>query len=203
MLILKIIGIVFAALILLVALILMLSVDIILRADEDKGFRILFRVLGITFGGKSKKSSAKKKEKEPMSKNLKKVLGIGHLEKDSMESNGLGQTLQETVELVKLVTDRVVWLAGKLRVPRCRVAVICGGEEAALQYGIACAVLYPMVGYLRDRGQLRQRGLDLQIGCDYARGKSLFELDLAVRIRVFHAVAAALHIVSNNLKKES
>lgn len=208
MLVLKIIGIVLAVLLALLAIILLLSVDVILRVDEQKGARVLFRVLGFTFKENKKrkpqKEGKKKKEKKvkpTLSNSLKKVLGISHLDRESMEEEGFGSTLRETVELVKLLLDRVGWMLSHLKIPRCHITVVTGGEDAAMEYGLACATLYPLVGYLQERARVRKRGLRLEIGCDYSRKNFLFELDLAIRIRVYHVAAAAVQIVINNLKE--
>ena len=73
MVVLKIIGWMLAILALLVGLILLLSVDLILQSDGIEGFRVKMRVLGITFGGKSKKENSQDetpKEKKFLEKNF-------------------------------------------------------------------------------------------------------------------------------------
>ncbi|MBR6794168.1 MAG: hypothetical protein IKM48_07450 [Clostridia bacterium] len=209
MVVLKIIGWILASLTLLLALILMLSADLLLQSDGIEGFRVKVRVLGLTFGSKPKKEK-RKKEKKPESafvRSIKEALGISHLTdaqgaREAIEKKGLGETVTETVELFMLVLDRVIWLVKRCRVPYCRITAVSGGEEAALDYGIACAVLYPLTAYLQEKMRLKPKKLKLQLACDHAREQGSFELDLAVRVRVIHAVRVLLHIVKKNLEKE-
>ncbi|MBQ6823118.1 MAG: hypothetical protein IJP27_00550 [Clostridia bacterium] len=204
MIVLKILGIVFASLIALILAILLLPVDVVLRVEEKRGVRILIRILGIPIPIQKKKEEAEKKEKKSssMGKGLKKALGISHLEKEEVQSNGLESTLQETVELVMMLVEQLGWIAPRLRIPRCRITLISGGEDAAMEYGLACAALYPLVGYLQERAWVRKRGLRLQLSCDFALPQTTFELDLAVRLRVWHAAVAAVRILKKNLAKE-
>lgn len=213
MVVLKIIGWILACLTLLLVLVLMLSVDLILQSDGSEGFRVKVRVLGITFGGKPKKEKTKKdtpKEKKPESafvKAIKRSLGISHLgsvedAKESIEKKGFAETVTETAELFMLVLNRVVWLVKRCRVPYCRITAVSGGEDAALDYGVACAVLYPLTAYLQENMKLKQKRLKLELRCDYTREEGAFELDLAIRLRVVHAVRALLHIILKNLEKE-
>lgn len=209
MVILKIIGWILACLTLLILLLLLLSVDLILRFDEKKGFQVKVRVLGITFGGKPKKEKPKK-EKKPESefvKSIKRYFGISHLgnmeeAKNTIQKKGFSETVSETVELFMLLLNRVFWLIKRCRVPYCRITAVSGGEDAALDYGVSCAVLYPMTAYLQEQMNLNPKKLKLELRCDYAREKGTFELDLAVRLRVLHAVRALVHIILKNIDKE-
>lgn len=209
MVVLKIIGWILASLALLLVLLLMLPVDLLLQSDGIEGFRVKVRILGFTFGGKSKKEKPKK-EKKPESafmRSIKEALGISHLSsvegaKEAIEKKGLGETITETAELFMLVLERVIWLVKRCRVPYCRITAVSGGEEAALDYGIACAVLYPLTAYLQEKMKLKPEKLKLELACDHAREQGSFELDLAVRVRVIHGVRVLLHIVRKNLEKE-
>lgn len=210
MVVLKIVGWILASLALLLVLLLMLSVDLLLQSDGIEGFRVKVRVLGLTFGGNSKKEKPKK-EKKPESafmRSVKEALGISHLSsaegaKEAIEKKGLGETVTETVELFMLVLDRVIWLVKRCKVPYCRITAVSGGEDAALDYGVACAVLYPLSAYLQENMKLKQKRLKLDIRCDYSREEGAFELDLAIRMRVVHLVRVLLHVVRKNLEKEA
>lgn len=209
MIVLKIIGIVLAVLLLLIAVLLLLPVDLLLISDEEKGFHLHVRFLGMVFSGKSEE---KKKEKDPkqesfLAKALKKTLGISHLESlktigSSVEEQGVTVTLQETVQTFFLLFDRVLWILKHCSVPHCRIVSVSGGENAALDYGIACATLYPLTDYLQEKMKVNRRGLSVDIRCDYAQEKGKFLLDLAIRIKILYVVRAFLHIIKKNIGNE-
>lgn len=200
MIVLKIIGIVLAVIILLIAVILMLPVDVLFQADGTNGFRILYRFLGKVFGENPDPNN-------PIVKSLKETLGISHLDsvksiQKTVESHGAGVTLRETLDTLILLIDRVIWLLKYCRVPKCHITSVSGGEDAAMEYGIACAAVYPLVGYLENKTWLRKRGLKLELRCDYSLAESVFEMDVAVRVRIFPVLRAFLYIIKKNVEKE-
>lgn len=209
MVVLKIIGIILAVLALLIAVLLLLPVDLLLKSDEEKGFSFGVRVLGMVFTGgkKEKKKEKKKKPDNPLVKAVKKLLGVSNLEnaqaiRGAVEEQGASEALQDTVQSVFLLLDRVLWLIKHCRIPYCRIVSVSGGENAALDYGIACAAIYPLVGYLQEKLRLKQRDLTVDIRCDYGLDAGKFLLDLAIRIRVVHVLRALLHIIKKNVEKE-
>lgn len=209
MVVLKIIGWIVAGLLLLLLATSLLPVDLLLQSDGVEGFRIRVRILGITFGGKPRKKNEKEKKPEnAFIKALKKSLGLSHLEsgeavRSSVQSHGFTATLQETVETFFLLLDRVLWLLKRCKVPYCRITAVSAGEDAALDYGIACATLYPLAGYLQERMGMNPKKLEMEIRCDYSLPEGRFELDLAVRIRIYHVLFSLMHIIMKNLNEVS
>ncbi len=203
MVVLKIIGWIVLAIVLLVLGVALLPVDLLLQSDGADGFRVRVRVLGLVFGGGKKK----KKEKKPegaFSKSLKRWLGIskpedGEEQREAAKKRGFPGDLQETVELIFMLLDRLFWILKRCKIPYCRITAVSGGENAALDYGIACATLYPLAEYLQERADLNPKKLKMEIRCDYSRPQGAFELDLAVRVRVIHGLRAALHIIMKKI----
>lgn len=200
MIALKIIGIVLAVIVLVVAVILMLPVDLLFQADGTNGFRILYRFLGKVYGENPDPNN-------PVVKGLKKTLGISHLGsvkeiQKTVERHGAEVTLRETVDTLILLIDRVIWLLKYCRVPKCHITAVSGGEDAAMEYGVTCAVVYPLVGYLEEKTWLRKRGLKVDLRCDYSLADSVFEMDVAVRVRIFPVLRAFLYIIKKNVEKE-
>ncbi len=207
MIVLKIIGIVLAVLLLLIAALLLLPVDLLLITDEEKGFHLHVRFLGIVFSGKEKKKEKSPKQENFLAKALKKTLGISHLESlktigSSLEEQGVTVTLQETVKTFFLLIDRVLWILKHCSVPYCRLVSVSGGEDAALDYGIACATLYPLSDYLQEKMKVNRRGLTVDIRCDYNLEKGKFLLDLAIRVKILYVVRAFVHIIKKNIANE-
>ena len=206
MVVLKIIGWIFAGLLLLLLGISLLPVDLLLQSDGVQGFRVRVRILGIAFGGGEKKPK-KKKPESALVKALKKSLGLSHLGnadtvRSTVKTHGFSMTLKDTVETFLLLLDRVLWILKHCKIPYCRITAVSAGEDAALDYGIACATLYPLAGYLQERMGMNPKKLKMDIRCDYGLPEGKFELDLAVRIRVYHALSALVHIIMKNIEKD-
>ena len=207
MVVLKIIGWIVLILLLLLLLLLLLSVDLILQYDAAKGFQVKVRVWGMVFGGsKGAKKEKTEKEESGFVKAIKKQLGISHLgsmqeARETVEERGFAETVTDTAELLMLLLERVFWLVKRCRVPYCRITAVTGGEGAALDYGVACAVLYPLTAYQQEQMRLKQKRLRLDLRCDYGLEQGVFELDLAIRIRTVHALRAVLHILGQTIKK--
>lgn len=182
----------------------LLPIDLLLRSDGAEGFRLGVRILGFALGGSKKKAPKKKKKTEnPLIKAIKKSLGLPDTEEMRTASgdDGFSAALTDTAESLLQLLDRALWLLKRCRVPYCRITAVTAGENAALDYGVACATLYPLTGYLRERMGLHPKRLKMELRCDYALEEGRFELDLAVRVRLIHVLRALLHILTKNVEK--
>jgi len=191
--ILKIIGIVAAALVVLCLLLLAVPIDFVVRRNEREGLRLYLRVCRIPFklNGKPKKQKKKKKKEGKFTALLKRTFGIKHAEEAPAEKQGsaaASPALQEIVSTVMGLVREVLNTVKKCKVLRCRFRVVCGGEDAALDYGTACAIVYPLAGWLEGQLNVGRRGMDLQLGWDYDRPKATYEVDFILRIRVFRVL---------------
>lgn len=208
-----------ALIVLLFSIILILPVEVLFLLDEAKGFRIRYRLLGKIYGEDAKKQSKKKKAKgktpkakkksnpNPIIESLKKSLGLEHLGsveklKESLNRKGAEATLQDTIGAVWALLDRVFWILKRCRITRFKIAALCGGEDAPLDYGTACAVVYPLVSYLESAVGLRPKAEELTILCEKDRQETALELEIFVQVRVVHILRALLHIVRKNIEKE-
>lgn len=205
-----------ALIILLLSAVLALPVDLLFFLDQAQGFRIRYRLLGKIYGEDAKKqkpkatkkSKTKKKSKpNPIIESLKKSLGIEHIGsveklKDSLNRKGAEATLKETISAVWDLLDRVFWIVKRCRIIRCKIAAFCGGEDAPLDYGTACAVVYPLVSYLESAAGLRPKAEELTIVCEDDRQQTELELEIFVRVRVVHILRALLHIIRKNIEKD-
>lgn len=218
MIVLKVIGIVLAVLLLIFVLILCIRVDIIIRNSEEKGFQILFRIMGITFG-EEKKEKQKKKKKESKKEEKEKeenvfvsailrLFGLSHFEKigGTEEKQGLRDVIdsvKETAEAVSLILNKVFWAVRHCRLRKLYLVFISGGEDAAkaaMDYGTACSVLYPMLGLLQSRQKRTPKELHIEIRCDFEREKTEFILDTEISLRVYYVFRAVMKIINQNIK---
>ena len=162
MILLKILGIILAAVILLAAGALLLPVDLLLRGGSRQELRCGVRILGIKIwlrSGEEPEPSEKERAKGGLLRKLRKNFGTGAGGEAPEKGPGGAEALRETVETVKLWLNRLGWLLRRCRLQRCRIVSVSAGEDAPLEYGVACAVLYPLAAYLQSSSlRVRRRG---------------------------------------------
>ncbi len=204
MIVLKIIGIIFAVLILIVALILALRISICFEYALASEPRLYVRVLGIRFEKKNTKKSksdeeAKEKKPSKAAEWIKKRLGIdiftsGEALKQNVDEKGVSGTAESVAAVVSLVLGQIVWLAKRFRLDRLKIYAICAdadAADAAMEYGLVCAAVYPFVGYLTSSINMKKNADDVRIFCDF-EGKPYFETEIFVSVRTIHLVRAVL-----------
>ena len=198
MLVLKIIGITLLLVSLLAALSLALPVDIILKVDNKNGFSVMVRFLQKVFG---KQKTTKKNS--PVAEKIKKALGLSPIESpkaftNTLKDQGIAGTLSETLDTMITIVDRIFWLLKRCRISQCNIKYVTAGEDAAIEYGKACAIIYPLVGYLQSQRKLKPRNLRLNIQCDYTADNSVYDINIAVRVSILYIVKVLWHIASKN-----
>lgn len=206
MIVLKIIGIVAAALVVLCLLLLAVPIDFVVRRSEREGLRLYLRVCRIPFklNGKPKKPKKKKKKEGKLTALLKRAFGLKHAGEAPVEKQGAAAAspaLQETVSTVMGLVKEVLGAVKKCKVLRCRFRVVCGGEDAALDYGTACAIVYPLAGWLEGNLNVGRRGMDLQLGCDYEQPKATYEVDFILRIRVLRVLVTLWRVAMRKIEE--
>lgn len=201
MVVLKIVGILFICVVLLIAVILALPVDVLFLAGSETKPKLLYRFLGKLFG-------EKKKPESPISRRLKKVLGIAHLEStdalsEAVAERGTVRTVSESVETVKILVTQLFKLLKHCRVKAFKVLSVSAGEHAAIDYGIVCAAVYPLAGFFVSNGGLKQKHLTLDLGCNYSMEKPRYDIAVTVRVRIFRVLIAFLKILAAQHKKSN
>lgn len=192
--VLKIIGIVLLSLVLLIILLLYLPIYLKFQFSDKKDFAFSVRFLFLTFGDK-------KKDKKTADK-IKKATGAKDIERAEKKKNKLPFTLSEIIELLRAALEKIIWLCKKARISRCSIKYITAGENAAIDYGTACAVIYPLIGYMQSSFKFSEKRLDLNIACDYAKEKAEYDVLLVVRLKGAHLLRVAMHILIKYLKSK-
>ncbi len=205
MIVLKIIGIILAVLMVLIAFILALRIRLLFSFDLKNAHSIKIKVLFLTFDiGKEKPKKEKKKDKKPNSfiKALKKRLGLDFLENDDEEktkADNLSDKLTRIISIITLFIGQVEWILRRFRLEKLRVFIVCGGgdaAEAAMEYGMVCAAVYPLIGYLSANLDAVENAEDVQVGCDFD-GEPQLEFDFFVSIRVIHLLRAVFRAAAD------
>ncbi len=200
MIVLKIIGIILAVIILIILVALCLPVDVLILVDDKNGFKLLYRFLGKLYG----------EEPDPNNviiKGVKKAVGISHLDsiktiKNTFESRGTAVTVKETADVLLAILNRVVWILRYCRIKKCDIMSISAGDDAAIDYGTACAVIYPLVGYMKANFSVNERRLNVDIRCDYLNEEASYNVNLELRVKTVHVIRALFYIVKRNLETQ-
>ena len=203
MLALKILGGVLGGILLLIAVILALPVSVILLRDGERPFLILYRFLWFTFGEEPDPDN-------PVTKAAVKVLGLDRLEsvdklKQETDRNGVAETAGDLALVLKELLGRVIWILPRCKVKTLRIRSISAGEDAAavaMDYGMVCAVVYPLIGWIKSALRVSGRGEKVEIGCDYDAGESTFDMNIRLSVRVWYVLLALIHIVRENVKNQ-
>ena len=183
MILLKWIGISVAVIVLLVLGVLLLPIDVVLLADTEHGLRFRFRCLGKLYGERASSEN-------PLVGLFKQAVGLSkHSAEQDAEQHGGKTPFSETVGTLVTMVDRVRWLLRRCRISRLRVNTVSGGEDAAVEYGTICAVVYPLAEQFRRHGRLKTRNTQLSLRCDY-EAQSDYDIEVAMRATILHAVYA-------------
>lgn len=201
--ILLIIGIVLAAIALIITVILLLPVRVLIGYDDKNGqVTLLYRFLGMTFGEEPNPDSA-------ISKGAKKITGISKLDslgsvRGNISDIGVSATIGQIVDILGMLLGRVVWILKYCVIEKFNVDVVCVGSDAAnaaMEYGAVCAVIYPIIGYIHTMTTVKDSGENINVTCDFEGSDGRVALDTVIRVRIVHLVRALFYIIKENAQK--
>lgn len=200
MIALKIIGIALAVIVLLIALILALRIKVMIGYSPENKFRFRIKILCFTFGGKKKNKQDKKPSR--FSQWIKKKLGTEPPEDDEetdKQKKSISDKVTKIVTFITVFIDEFKWLFTKMRLDKLRILAVCSGgdaSDAAMDYGLVCATVYPLVAYVTGNINTKNNAEEVQIGCDFD-GNGYFEFDIHISIRTIHLLRAAMRALSD------
>lgn len=198
MIVLKVIGAILGLLLLLFFVVLFLSVGIVLRVGSDRKFSFGVRVLGMEFGEESESN-------HPFVRLVQKLINRQKQAApppDEKPKTGGTDMLKQHMDMIFPLLERIFGVLRHCRISRCHVRYVSGGENAAVEYGEVCALVYPFVGHLQNRRRLRKRHTHLDIGWDYEAESAVYDLEIAVSVRVAVLVWAALRLLVQYSKRK-
>lgn len=195
MTVLKIIGTVLAAVVLLIFVILMLRAKVVFVFSTEGKTELKANLLFYSIYDLNKK---KKKEKPgKIGAFLKRIFGIDTLtdtqtlKNDAVES-GISGAVNKIVTILTLLAGQIAWLLKRVYLKKLRIVAVCGGgdaADAAMDYGMVCSTVYPFAGYLESTLKTPKNAIDIRAGCDFD-GEAVFEIEIVAKIRVIHVVRA-------------
>ena len=113
--------------------------------------------------------------------------------------------LEEILEWVRLILRRLGWLLSNIRVRNFSIKYTSGGEDAAkaaLEYGAACALIYPIAALVENKMHIALNGMKLDVSCDYDRGEPDYLFEVFLRLRGYHAIVALILIIKEKYAKK-
>lgn len=203
MLILKIFGIVLAVIVLLITVILLFPVDIIIKKDDEQEIKILYKYLFWIFGEESDPDNKIVKNLLHLS-GVSKITDVGDI-KANADTHGVSATVSDTVSVFMGLVRQVVWIFKYLKLKKLYIDCVCAGEDCAqtaMDYGVACAVIYPLSGYLHSVMKVNRRKEKINIQCDFNSEDPIFILDTVISVRLIFVVWAFLKLVKEETEKK-
>ncbi|MBR5277830.1 MAG: hypothetical protein IKU23_01040 [Clostridia bacterium] len=192
---LKIIGISLAVILGLIVLLLLLipclRLKLCLSYDQDGRLRYRIKVLCFSFGGKKKESKIGKK--------IKKLFGLDVFDNQDKTASGVSEKVGTAVALITVFAGQIKFIFSKLRLEKLGLLIICGdgdAADAAMDYGLVCASVYPLVGYLTASINTKKGAEDVRIGCDFD-GDSKIEFDIRISVRIRHLLSAFINAMGD------
>lgn len=203
--VLAVIGIVLGAIALLIGLILSLPIVILVSAQTDRPLTLRYRLLFFPFREKDPD-----KPKGALSRIVGRLLGFSPLNsarsaQSAVRSRGVSGTLGQLVSALRTLIDAILQILPFVRLRRLKLRAVCAGEDAAdaaMDYGAACAVVYPLIGYLETVFKTRPNAADVRISCDFSAPESSYALEAALSVTIFRILQAAIRLIRRNMQNE-
>lgn len=182
-------------------IILMLPIHFIIKTDENGELFLRYTFLGKVYGENPDPNS-------PILQTLKKVSGIGRLEKGKFREDtkkiGVTGSVSQYCRIIIDLLREICKLIGKCTAKRFVIEVVCSEEDAAdtaISFGRTYALLSPVVGILSSVMKIRKKGERISVTCDYTGKGASFKYDFLLRIRLHHALAALWRITMKEARR--
>lgn len=212
--VLQIVGWILFGLAAVILLLLALNLRLCVYTPNSRALCVELRILCFRFSLYGKQKPRKKKPKK--SKKNKKpglwqrflaYLGLPEKEKaeklqSKAQKDGVADRFFEVAELLKPALTALKEAFRHLKLQRLELYYISGGDaaEAAIRYGSACALVYPLCALLQEWPGTKPNAIQPQLGCDYDLKKSTFKLNLVLSLRVIDLFSAGLDFLKYYLK---
>jgi hypothetical protein len=187
MIFLKILGIIFAVILLTLFFILMCPVTVNVKTDENKKIKFNVKFLFINI------NNQKEKTKKTASKSPKK----DNLFKTYLKKYGFTDTVSKIFELLADALKELSFILKKAKFKKVYLTIITATDDAsktAISYGTICAVVYPVTAYMDNELKVSKNAFDINIGCDFNTDKPDYSFELEVSLKSFSAVISAIKL---------
>lgn len=190
----KIFLIILLILALIIAAILMLPVDIIIKSDQKGNLQFRYKFLFKIYGEHPDPNN-------PIIKAVKKTTGIDKLEvkeiKKKLKESSYVPTALETISILKGLLGELGHILKHFSARLFRIEVKCAAldaAEAAINYGQYCALIYPLTAGLGVFIKIPKRARKINITLDREIEKDKIDYEIIIRIKVVRALWAFFRV---------
>lgn len=209
MLILKILGIALAVIALLIIIILLLPARILILFDENFELSLYLKILGYPlvaeYPGKEKKEKGLAKE---ISDSLLKATGASKLTdteklRETLSHGGLSETVGEELRIIISLLREVVRFLPKCVIKKLKVDAVLSEEdpaEEAMDYGLVCAVVYPLIGFIESFIRFSKRAMQVNVRCSFGKEKPKAVVEVVIGTKVFRLAEILVRLIIEETK---
>ncbi len=209
MLVLKILGIILAVIALLIIIILLLPARILILFDENYELSLYLKVLGYPliseYPGKEKKEKGLVKE---ISDSLLKATGASKLTdveklKETLSHGGLSETLGEELRIIISLLREVLRFLPKCVMKKLRVDAVLSEDdpaEEAMDYGLICAVVYPLIGFIESIIRFSKRAMQVNVRCSFGKEEPKAVVEAVLGTNVFRLAEVLIRLIIEETK---
>ncbi|MBE6798835.1 MAG: hypothetical protein E7525_03540 [Ruminococcaceae bacterium] len=183
-------------------IVLLLLSHISFYVKVDSGVAMFLRFWFVKFELPPKKRKIKKKQEET-DELLKESQKDKNIITKMIKEKGVRETVLELWSVFKPILLKAIEVFKKIKVKRLKLRVITASDDAAktaLEYGGVCAVVYPVLAFLKSVLQFPDKAADVHIDADYDAAEPTLYLDLKLKIRVITVLRAALSVLWSILR---
>lgn len=189
-----VIGIIFIVFVLLA----ITRISLHIAYDEETVFSV--SVLGFTLYSTKKKKSHKKPQVSPEEKSSKTDKKDNFFKK-VYKKKGLKYTLNLSIELLKTLTDKLLWLLKRLEIRNFLLSLSVIGPDAAetaIRYGAVCSAVYPAVAFLDTNLNFKPKKIDIY--ADFESKDTKFKISTDINASLVTLVLLSVAVLKEFLK---
>ena len=166
--------------------------------DEETVFSV--SVLGFTLYSTKKKKSRKKNQVSPEEKSSKTDKKDNFFKK-VYKKKGLKYTLDLSIELLKTLIDKLLWLLKRLEIRNFLLSLSVIGPDAAetaIRYGAVCSAVYPAVAFLDTNLNFKPKKIDIY--ADFESKEIKFKISTDIKASLGTLVLLSVAFLKEFLK---
>ncbi len=201
-----------AAILTLIGILLLSHVKLVIRSDGKLDLRVRLGLLSFRLSHPRKKPKIKLRdftqkkylEKLRLLEAEKNKKAPDESEKKKPKDKG---SITEIVDLILEILSKAETYTGRLKTEIRRLNVTVGGRDpaqCAITYGVLAQTASYLIELLDTKTKLKKLKLNsVNITCDFLSEKTVFDVDLSVKITVFDALITAIDLLMIKLRHDA
>lgn len=182
----------------------MIPVNIVIQKDGKNELEAFIKILSFSIGNSENTSpsvkkiksifTAKKKESPEPSKSPQNT-------SKKSDSSYVSDTMDMLIKIIKHIIRTFKYVKFK----KIFLNYISGGEDPAdiaAKYGIACATVYPVLGYISSVMNVNSKKININIKCDFDRKEPQFDFNIIISVRIIFIVLSAVRFIIGEIQKK-